>query len=318
MRLSIIVPVYKVEKYLSKCIESILAQTFTDFELILVDDGSPDRCGEICDKYAQQDNRVVVIHKANGGVSSSRNAGIEKATGEYIGFVDSDDYISPTMYEQMLASAERHSADIVICGVYRVTEDGQIKNNEIFAKEIVFAKDEVMHDILTDKLKNYTWNKIYKKKLFKGLSYPIGYNYEDFAINYLLFERGKVFVGIPTIGYFYLKHKFSITGCISALNKYHQFYFLREREYFASLHYPKSYEDCHKLTIKAALSAYCYNAVGDNKLVAEDIRSYLNKIKNTPEEMRKLKLRKQLWLRMILASQAITKYYSALSKWYRN
>lgn len=114
--LSIIVPVYKVEMYLPKCINSILAQTFQDFELILVDDGSPDCCGTICDEYATHDSRIVVIHQANAGVSVARNAGLDIAKGTYIGFVDSDDWIEPEMYEAMLRTAKDENLDVVICG----------------------------------------------------------------------------------------------------------------------------------------------------------------------------------------------------------
>ncbi|OOL43593.1 glycosyl transferase family 2, partial [Enterococcus faecium] len=107
-----IVPVYKVEKYLRKCVDSILAQTFTDFEVILVDDGSPDNSGKICDEYAEKDNRVRVIHKENGGLSSARNAGIDVARGKYLGFVDSDDYIDEDMYEILYENLKIHDADI--------------------------------------------------------------------------------------------------------------------------------------------------------------------------------------------------------------
>ncbi|WP_227166600.1 glycosyltransferase, partial [Enterococcus faecium] len=110
--ISIIVPVYKVEKYLRKCVDSILAQTFTDFEVILVDDGSPDNSGKICDEYAEKDNRVRVIHKENGGLSSARNAGIDVARGKYLGFVDSDDYIDEDMYEILYENLKIHDADI--------------------------------------------------------------------------------------------------------------------------------------------------------------------------------------------------------------
>ena len=123
--LSIIVPVYKVEKYLPKCIDSILAQTFTDFELILIDDGSPDRCGEICDEYAIKDERIVVIHQVNRGVSAARNAGLDAAKGEYIGFVDSDDWIKPEMYEIMVRTAIDKKADVVICGLNDMKESGE-------------------------------------------------------------------------------------------------------------------------------------------------------------------------------------------------
>lgn len=120
MKLSIIVPVYNVEPYLRRCVDSILNQTFSDFELILVDDGSPDSCGAICDDYAARDRRIKVIHKANGGVSYARNEGLDIAQGEYIGFVDSDDYIHPKMYEILVGVIEREQVDLVQCGYQRV------------------------------------------------------------------------------------------------------------------------------------------------------------------------------------------------------
>lgn len=121
-KISIIVPVYNVEKYLEKCVRSILAQTFTDFELILVDDGSPDSSGAMCDQFAKQDERVKVIHKENGGLSDARNAGIEIATGEYLGFIDSDDYIADDMYELLYTNIVKEDADLSICGIYDVYE----------------------------------------------------------------------------------------------------------------------------------------------------------------------------------------------------
>ena len=120
--ISIIVPVYKVEKYLKKCVDSILAQTFTDFELILVDDGSPDDSGKICEEYAEKDARVRVLHKENGGLSSARNAGIEVAKGKYLGFIDSDDYIAEDMYELLYNTIIKEDADLSICGIYDVYE----------------------------------------------------------------------------------------------------------------------------------------------------------------------------------------------------
>ena len=120
--LSIIVPVYKVESYLARCVDSILAQTVSDFELILVDDGSPDRCGAICDEYAARDPRVRVIHKENGGLSSARNAGIDIARGQWLGFVDSDDWITPDCYEKLLACAQRQNVKLVCAGRWDVSE----------------------------------------------------------------------------------------------------------------------------------------------------------------------------------------------------
>ena len=124
--ISIIVPVYKVEQYLHRCINSILAQTFENFELILVDDGSPDNCGKICDEYAQKDNRIKVIHQKNSGTIIARNAGIKIATGKYLGFVDSDDYIKPQMYEKLYNCISSDNYDIVWCDVVIEHSDRQV------------------------------------------------------------------------------------------------------------------------------------------------------------------------------------------------
>lgn len=138
--LSIIVPVYKVEKYLPKCIDSILAQSFNNFELILVEDGSPDNCGVICDRYALTDNRIIVIHQPNRGVSAARNAGLDVAKGKYIGFVDSDDWIEPKMYEYLINEMKTHDVDVTICGVNYYSQNGNylrtgLTGNAIFEKE---------------------------------------------------------------------------------------------------------------------------------------------------------------------------------------
>ena len=129
-KISIIVPVYKVEKYLSRCIKSILRQTFTDFELILVDDGSPDKCPQMCDDWGKKDKRIRVIHKENGGLSSARNAGLRAARGEYIGFVDSDDWIACDMYEILYQLAKKYRADITCGGIER-TNAGSVRKKNV-------------------------------------------------------------------------------------------------------------------------------------------------------------------------------------------
>ena len=122
--ISIIVPVYKVEKYLVRCIKSIQNQTYTNIEIILVDDGSPDRCGIICDEIAREDSRIKVLHKENGGLSDARNKGIAIAQGEYVGFVDSDDYIEPDMYEHLLGVIEKYNVKLAICSLWCEDENG--------------------------------------------------------------------------------------------------------------------------------------------------------------------------------------------------
>ncbi|MGF0032199.1 glycosyltransferase family 2 protein [Bariatricus sp. SGI.154] len=161
--ISIIVPVYKTEKYLEKCIESILSQTFTDFELILVDDGSPDRCGEICDKYAQKDKRIKVIHQKNQGVSSARNVGLENARGQYISFIDSDDYLLPDMYEKMMPYFSE-KIDVVMCGFY-VEKENLGKLEKQLSTSEYFSTEELLSELfgMPNRVAGPCWNKIIRR-----------------------------------------------------------------------------------------------------------------------------------------------------------
>ena len=161
--ISIIIPVYKVEKYLEKCIKSVLDQTYKNLQIILVDDGSPDNCGNICDDYARVDNRIEVIHKANGGLSDARNVGLKAARGEYIGFVDSDDYVSNEMFENLYNTLISNDVDVAICNFYIVIDDKNIIKNADNGVEI-YNKLEILKEILLDKkIQSYAWNKLYKR-----------------------------------------------------------------------------------------------------------------------------------------------------------
>ena len=170
--LSIIVPVYNVEQYLPRCLDSILAQTFTDFEVIAVDDGSPDNCGQILDEYAQKDKRIKVIHKENGGVSSARNAGLDVAVGEYIGFVDPDDTIFPDMYEHLYSEAVAGNYDIVQCGCIQVNEAGDVIQNLACNEEKEYTNtDDMLCDFFECVIINSVWNKIYRFDIVKNVRF---------------------------------------------------------------------------------------------------------------------------------------------------
>lgn len=210
--LSIIVPIYKAEKYLPKCIESVLNQTLKDFELILVNDGSPDRCGRICEEYAEKDGRIKVIHKKNNGVSSARNRGLEIATGEYIGFVDADDWIDSDMYERLIRELELTHTDICIGGFKRQFED---HSEIIFQKEPpqIFKAAIALEKMLEWKL--FRWelaDKVYKRKLFAKLKFDenIGGG-EDLLINWELFHRAEKVAYFPIYAYHYVVRKDSTT-----------------------------------------------------------------------------------------------------------
>ena len=173
VKISIIVPVYKVEKYIKRCIESLIVQRFKDFEIILVDDGSPDECGSICEEYAKNDSRIVVIHKENGGVSSARNAGIEVAKGQYIWFVDADDWVEPNAIDNIWCEVDNKDVDLIVFGHNRMYDSKKIINGlsleqyGIYNINLpIFFRDYYF----TYKIGFMPWNKIYKKDVIKNYS----------------------------------------------------------------------------------------------------------------------------------------------------
>ena len=196
--ISIIVPVYKVEKYLEKCILSILHQTFKNFELILVDDGSPDNCPAICDEYAKKDNRIIVIHKNNGGLSDARNAGLSIAKGKYIGFVDSDDYIEQNMYELLLDKIVLKNADMAVCNYKYVDEQYQSidnRNANMPINDEILGVDEYFNRLIGKCGWYYVpaWNKLYSKSIFDNIKFPKGKQHEDeFLIHHIVYRCNSI------------------------------------------------------------------------------------------------------------------------------
>ena len=213
--ISIIIPVYKVEKYLEKCIQSVINQTYENLQIILVDDGSPDNCGKICDEYAKKDHRIEVIHKSNGGLSDARNKGLEMAKGEYIGFVDSDDYIEADMYEVLYNLLKQYNADVSICNFYTVSQGKiSIKNADNGINE--YNRIEILKEILLDKnIQSYAWNKLYKKELFDEIKYPIGKKYEDIGTTFYLLEKCNKVVVTGKSEYYYINRQDSIVNNVT-------------------------------------------------------------------------------------------------------
>ena len=194
-KISVIVPVYNVEKYLSRCVDSILGQTFSDLEVILVNDGSGDSSGSICDSYAAKDSRIRVIHKENGGLSSARNAGIDAASGEYLAFVDSDDWIEPEMYETMLALTEKYGADLVCGGRYDV--DGGTGERTVglcpVKEESISPEEMVGRIFLWEGCDSSACDKLYHRSLFETFRYPEGKVCEDVPTTYkIVLKAGSV------------------------------------------------------------------------------------------------------------------------------
>lgn len=221
--ISVIVPVYKVEPYLSRCIDSILAQSFADFELILIDDGSPDNCGKICDEYAQKDNRIHVIHKENGGLSSARNAGIDWAfdnsNSQWLTFIDSDDAIKSNYLYTLYNYAHENNADVVACKAIRVYNDNELKTamNTLTKPSqphrLYCGKDACINLYkTTSEIPISSCTKLYKRDLFQNIRFPVGKIHEDQAIVPLIIYSAKKVVAADDVIYCYYCNAESIMG----------------------------------------------------------------------------------------------------------
>ena len=192
--ISIIVPVYNVKDYLEKCLQSICVQTYKNLEIILIDDGSSDGSGELCNLFAQRDGRIKVIHQTNAGQSAARNRGLAVAQGELLGFVDSDDWIEPDMYEFLYHLLKENGADISICSHYRDKGKKSVAKYSS-GEQFVFTRDEGIRALVVDRrIRNYVWDKLYKRRLFSGITFPLNRIFEDIAISYRIFYKAEKIV----------------------------------------------------------------------------------------------------------------------------
>lgn len=263
--ISVIVPVYKVEEYLPACIDSILAQTYQNLEIILIDDGSPDNCPAICDEYAKKDSRICVIHKENGGVASARNFGLQHITGEYITFVDSDDTITNEWIESLYNAIG--SFDFVIAGVTYL-------NNNVKSTNI--PADKQLYSLVKNSLLGYTWNKLYRtcaiqKKLFEsGLR-------EDLLFNLSLVSEGVTYTISDAHGYFYTQHENSLLHSIYVVDNNAVFQFDKNLSIaLANIHEPVKM-DIYNTVILSYITDHIY------KLVKSDLYTYKEKVQRIRE-----------------------------------
>lgn len=279
--ISIIVPIYNVEKQLSECIESILNQTFMNFELILVDDGSPDKCGEICDEYEKKDKRIKVIHKKNGGLSDARNAGLDIAKGKYIGFVDSDDIIHPEMYERMYNCINKYNADIVQCKFkkFKTIEDinklSNITNDNI---EHYTSKEAIIDMIDNNKINVNIWNKLYKRELFESERFPKGKIHEDEFLTYKLIYKSNKVTYINEELYYYYQNDNGIMNGSNLIKRLDRIEALEERSNFFLKSGDKDLYDKSNTAVFFALNKL-YFIFKRNKQLKKEI-AYINLLKD--------------------------------------
>lgn len=243
--ISVIVPVYNVNKYLRKCIDSIINQTYTDLEIILIDDGSTDGSEKICDEYLLADNRVSVIHKENGGLSDARNAGIDVAKGEYLSFIDSDDYIHTSMYEILLSNLESKQADISVVTVKRIKENDEVVP-DTYNDICVFEGDEVMGRLVDSDIDTVVaCNKLYKKELFLNYRYKNDCIHEDeYAIHHILHNCKRIVYTTAEL-YMYVDRSGSLSNHITEKSQMDNIEAKEDRLEFCNKY---GYEELYKIT----------------------------------------------------------------------
>ena len=285
--ISIIVPVYNVEPYLRRCVNSIINQTYKNLDIILVDDGSTDHSGEICDEYAAKDNRIKVIHRENGGLSAARNTGLSISKGEYVYFVDSDDYIEIETCEIALNCAIKHQADIVCFGYREIYPSGQVKTFVMGSSGIMKKPAIIGALVLGERgLRDYVWNKMFSKRLFENIRFPVGRTFEDIFVMHRLFDCAYTIYIIPNILYNYNRRDGSITtGDV----KLHDFMLAKkERFEFLDYHYPEYLNKCLVDFLHGTIIHIDKMVEGaERELLSHEIQNIINRYKSRMDEISK-------------------------------
>ena len=296
---SIIVPVYKVEKYLQKCLDSIAAQTYKNLELILVDDGSPDRCGEMCDSFEKTNSYTKVIHQKNQGLSAARNSGIDCAAGEYLMFVDSDDYITEDCVAYLLGLIQKYDADIAVSGLRYINEGKQLpESNGISIDECLTPEEAIARMCYGKGFGCYGPGKLYKAELFHNYRFPVGKLYEDLATTYkVIGDALRVAYGNKIV-YYWIQRSGSIMH--SQFDRRH-FDGMEAAEGlidYVTERYPGALPAARfRYTAKAIeLMAVCFSSGGDRKVFRE-LKQYVNRYEQ--EVMRDTNARRSMKLRII-------------------
>lgn len=285
-KISIIVPVYKVEGYLEKCLDSIISQTYKDLEVILVDDGSPDNCGKICDEYAAKDDRIIVIHKQNEGVARARNSALDIATGDYISFIDSDDWMAEDAYEYFVKNIERYRADCVVGRCQMAFEKNDVlKYGE---KESVNIKCMTSSGAMKEVLNGGSaiWNRLFKKKIFDNLRFPVDRINDDEVTVLHAYAGCNRVVFLNQYTYYYRIRANSITTSTFSMRKVDVLYNAKDNMKYISEERPKLYKYAEAKFVKAGL--YCmFNLLKMKTENAEAKRQKKEAIKYIRQEFKK-------------------------------
>ncbi|MCR5729218.1 MAG: glycosyltransferase, partial [Ruminococcus sp.] len=244
---SVIIPVYNVRPFLCESLNSVINQTYKNIEIIIVDDGSTDGSGEICDEYQQKDERIIVIHQENKGLSAARNSGLDAMHGDIVAFLDSDDAFLPEFIQIMVSSMLKTSVDIVMCGYYSCHTENRMtvscSYNQNTPRHRIYSPNQVLNKMMKDEMNMFVWNKVYSSKLFSSLRFPSGYVYEDMLLLPLIIEKAKRILTINTALVFYRKRIDSISATFSEKSLRDWFYAIKEREKFVANRTPSVFSE---------------------------------------------------------------------------
>lgn len=283
--ISVIIPIYNVESYLRECVESVINQTYKNLEIILVDDGSTDGCAAICDEYKKKDNRVKVIHKKNGGLSSARNTGLDIANGRYISFVDSDDFVGKHLYEMANRSMSKYNAQIYC---FRNTDHRITSTSEEFVSDSDVIYDKVTaykeYNNVYGTIDDAIWDKIFEASLFKGIRFPEGKICEDIFTFYKLVDKSDKIIYNNSVLYFYRARESSLSQSGSKVDKFFDNMEANEEVFeYVSNKYPDTYIDM------LTKIEYQYIWLYHKLIIVKDIRStnVMKKIKSIYKEVMK-------------------------------
>lgn len=280
---TVIVPVYNVEDYLRKCVDSLLAQTFKDFDVVLVDDGSTDSSGRLCDEIACGHDFIKTVHKQNGGLSDARNAGYPYITGDYVLFLDSDDYLAPNALELLYGFAKSEDCDIVQGGFYYAYEDRLMYDNRWFepdSKAFVLVRQKAMKELVKNNfLKNFAWGKLYRSDIVKQFLFPKGRYFEDSYWQHLVVDKAERIGFVPAPVLYYLQRGGSISGSFNG-KSIDLLYGLEERLSFIREHYPELAPLMKGELVKAIGLHYTQALQSPDARIRETFSRYLEEAKD--------------------------------------
>ncbi|UTR10577.1 glycosyltransferase [Evansella sp. LMS18] len=282
-KVSVIVPIYKVEKYIHRCLESILNQSYTNLDIILVNDGSPDSCGSIADEYALANDRVRAYHKENGGLSDARNYGMNYAEGTFTMFVDSDDWIEPEMVEELVRAALDYKADVVQSAFYYAHDTYHLFDNRYFSRDgstSVLNNKELMNElVINERVKNFAWGKLYKTSLIRSFPFKKGVLFEDVFWAHNIMHQVSTYVIVNKPLYNYYQRDDSIVATYTPKNL-DIIKGLKERHSFIEIHYPDLVNESYKMLLKTNLEHYKLLTLNKRKdpegSHRKEIQSYIN------------------------------------------